>query len=397
MRPHTTTRFLGSALLVALTVSVVLHSSHQTLAQESPQDKLFAEVKAAWKKREDQAKTLRIEWTSKNLTPKGSIDVTMPMLAMKGDKTKSRPQKDTTHEGKSQLVLDQMKARLQLEQFVWHEPSLDFVVSHTDSAFDQKACTQSVRLGSSPSEIITVNKANWVTGCDVTTWPICMAFRGHQPEVMEGQDISKHQVARESTLNGRRVIEVIRERNENRGEIRLWLDPSQDFSVIRHDEYARNGNLTFQITVQNIKHSLGIWIPSEWTTMVYSGKVLIRRVQTTVRKVSFNDPVDPAEFELVPGTKAHVIDYTGEKTREYITREGKPNREILPSERGSDYVDLERTEKGELGTREDFGFLRRNWVYLLAGTGFLVVLFASLFTRKRLKVTSSDSQPSNPT
>jgi hypothetical protein len=363
------------------------------LAQGNPQsdDRLLAEVRAAWDRRQGAVKTVRVVWTFQNFVPKGALDIQIPLPTRpKGPHAgQPRPPADTTREGRAVLLMDGVKARLKLDDFVWTESEFEFVKRELDSTFDGTKSSKYSRLSGGTSAVGTVHKAAWNTDCDVNTWPICMAFRGAHPNIMDGRDIGKYGIARQTTLDGRRVIELTRERDETQGEGKLWVDPNQDYAAVRYDQYDRKGMLIYRIVMRNAKTDSGIWAPSAWTTTVYWSQKLVRNVQTVVREAAINVPTAEHDFIMVFAPRTHVVDYTGERSHEYIVREGKPPREILPSERGSDWVDLERTEPGDLARGGRARFLSRNRTPLLVvaislATGVLLVLLA----RRVLRSTS---------
>jgi hypothetical protein len=310
----------------------LLRTPDHVLAQGG--DALLGEVRAAWGKRQATVRAVRVTWTQKDTRPKGSINLLMPEMVEPGE---ILPPADATHQGKGRLLIDGNESRIVTEEVTWDMPAKSFLA----------------------------------------------AFRGTDSNTMNRVDLGVFTLARNSTLGGTPMIEVVRERQEVRGEAKIWVDPAQDYAPRRFELYARDGNLQQRISINTRKDKSGLWVPTSWTAMVLDRSKLLRSVEVKVGELIINPATTPDDFRLDFPVGTKVLDSTGTDRREYIIRESDV-REIPPKERGQKYEDLLRTEPGDLVPGAVPSFWVRNRL-LWWGTGLVAIGGLLLLGRWRIR------------
>lgn len=377
---HTTGRrcLFGVALAASLLI-VALCPTAKSAAQSD--DALFAEVLAAWQKRQQEIRTVRVSWAAKNTTPKGAIT---QLFGIKGKGGEVVPLADVTHDAKATLVIDGLKARLKSEQMIWDQPTEQFQKQTIDSCYEDGKNSRLINSGILPWPTGTIDKTRWNQDCDITTWPIRAAFRGLDADVMNRVELSNFTITRHTVLERREMIELIRERAENRGESKIWVEEAQDYAAHRYETYAKDGTTQQRITVIQRKDPSGMWVPASWNVVVHNKNKMVRAASVSVTELALNPPTTSDEFHPVfpPGTK--VFDSTGEKPRQYIEREGKTPREILPGERGLPYDDLIQSESGDLLPGGKPTFFSRNRTALIIA-GIVLILGAAVLLVLRFR------------
>lgn len=385
---------IGRAVAAGL---VVVGSAGWTAAWAAdPPDPLLAEVRAAWEKRQKDANTVRVAWTWKDTTPKGAVSILFPFV--KGA-DKGMPPADAVHDGSATLLLDGPRMRLEVDKFTWDAPTSSFQKKGERSAYDGNGRYTALNIyvvQSWPSGIIRKEKRN-PDGDDIGMWPMKAGLRGTDSWVMNREDLSVFTAARRTTLDGRPMVELVRERTEVRGEQKCWVDPAQDYAARRDDMYDRDGTLQQRITISTRKDPSGLWIPSAWKAVIYRDNKLVRAIDATLKEFAVNIPTSTEDFTVAFPVGTKVRDYTDElKPREYILREDKPAREVLPHERGAPYDDLVHMEAGDLSRDERPSFLVRNRAALFVGGGLFTIALAVLVLRQARRPRAPMVPPSGP-
>jgi hypothetical protein len=314
--------------------------------QAQPADPVLEEVKAAWKKRQETARAVRVSWVQKDTRPRGTINVSIPKDVKDGE---ILPPTDTTHEAKCKLLIDGDKSRIFTDEMIWNVPLKSFQRMEIDSAFQDGRSVSLNRFGGQPFPGGSIKKERWNSNSrDVSQWPVLAAFRGTDPDAMNRMDLGAYTTARRTPLGGVPMVEVMREKNETRGEVKIWVDPAQDFAARRFEQYSRDGNLQQRITIGTRKDVSGLWVPNTWSAALYDGPKLIRTVEAKVGELAVNPDTTPDDFRIDFPVGTKVTDSTGATTRDYIVREEGKVREIPRRELAQKYEDLVRTEPGEL-------------------------------------------------
>ena len=343
-------------------------------------DPVLGEVRAAWEKRQAATKTVRVAWEQTNFYPRGSVTAMAPVI--KGEGGKPVPYEDATHRETASLLLDGPHVRFKDERMAWDEPSRQFQKTVSDLAYTNGTNTRLSHPGALPYPSATVNKTPGAVGYDLTSWPPRAAFRGLDPGMMNRLDFGIYTTARHATLEGRQLVELVRPRDESRGEVRLWVDPARDFAAHRYEEYDRGGKVQRRITVTHRRHESGVWIPQGWTVLVYDEAKLLRSTTAAVTALDVGPPTTADDFriELPVGTK--VVDTTGEGPKEYVVRADRSPREILPGEGRAPHEDQMTMEPGDLLPGGRPGFVARNWRWLLAAAGCAVAAAVVVAVRR---------------
>lgn len=356
-------------------------------AQAGESEKLLAEVKAAWEKRQAATKTIRMAWSGKTFTPKGARNLILPAGMVKDGKP--RPPADATHDSKAILLLDDLKARYAEEEVLWSEPDFAFRPTRVDTGFIDGKSTALRYHGTQKWPDGIISKSEWNAYCvGLPTWAPCIAVRGQSSEVMNGDGLSTFTLARRTVIEGKQLIEMIRPRNEYRGEIKMWVDAKQDYSAIRYETYHhKTGEVRQRVVATVQQHSSGVWLPTRWVSSHFREKTLVGSTTSTMTTVEVGLGVTEDAFRIAFPTGTEVEDRSGEKRVNYILKDDGSQRVILPSEATASYEDLIKTETGALAPQKPASWIARNW-WIWIATGIVLVLLALLLYRKARSSTS---------
>jgi hypothetical protein len=377
---------VGGVLLAGWLATV---SAPPATAQDS--DKLLAEVKAAWQKRQDAIRSGKFTWTHHRLYVKGAT------VGTKG------PDKDVVDNGSGSLLLEGNRTRIEIRDLIWKEPECAFVPQHRESTYDgKKYITLDHRPGHNkfPYGLIIDRERNQDFSL-IDYWPLAVAVRGLDAKISSSA-LERLTQARRTVLDGRPVIELSEPRTETRGGAKVWVDPTQDYSVRRREKYLRAGELLSRTDVISEHHASGEWLPKRWTVrlMAPQGK-LQRQTDVTMKEVIVNLPTTDADFEIVFPPRAMVDEWeddekgNGRLKASFIVRDDGSHRPITPGELKSVlYEDLLRTEPGEL-TGENIvpWWKSRWWLLTMIGVVLAVVLLGILVVRWRASRRKSQPPP----
>jgi hypothetical protein len=361
-------------LVFVVAVSMALPNRGETV---QPDHGLLAEVTAAWLQREATVAAVRVTWNQKDITPKGAINLRSPNIVKSGEII---PPSDAVHEGKGKLLIDAGQCRITVERQIWSTRSKSFETTMIDSVYEQGRLTTLTYISGNPAPTGTLQTNQWnPIALDVAQWPLRAAFRGSDPKVMNGANLGVFTLARKTTLNGIPMVELIQERTELSGEAKIWVDPAQDYAARRMEQYDREGQLQHRTIINTRRDSSRVWVPAAWSTVLYRGTKCIRAVETQVVELSINPAIQPDAFQLDFPIGTRVTDSTGPTVRDYIIRESDI-RVIPQQELGQKYVDLVRTEPGELVPGSRRGFWNRGR-YVWWGLGLLALGLVILVLR----------------
>jgi hypothetical protein len=367
----------GGLMVGAVLVGAVLWEPGVSAQPANP---LLEQVKAAWAKRQDAVRTLRMTWSSKSTVPKGAYT----QSARRRKSTGEIPAKDTVRPGTGGLILDGKKARAFSQGAIWDGDEEAFLPCRRESAFDGERYTSFHQTEpGSPTAIIKRSDHN-LAGDELPVWPVLVAVRGLDPVLaMEGMYLGAYTQARRTTVEGRGLIELTRPRNETRGEGRMLVDPNQAYAVQRVEHYTREGHPTYRFIISHVRvpDPAGEWLPERWSGILYGpGGKLFEQVEVVGQTREVNPMTSAADFEvaLPPGTR--VVDVSAGKREDYIAREGGAKREILPSELQASHEELVRTNTGDLAPAT----ARHRSVWLAAGA-LLVLLSLGLLLRRSFR------------
>jgi hypothetical protein len=369
-----------------LLMAAIAASTLDSVTAQQPTPPLLEQVRAAWARREEAVKTLRVSWESKRTTPKGVFTGSMPHLDKSKPATPAPPQ-DTVHKGTGQLLLDGIKARFTNEEPVFNGSTGVFVPNRTESTFDESVFSQLIlREDGIPQMTINTEKRNR-DGWRVEISPVLAAVRGLKPDLVPDH-LGHFTQARSVAAAGRPLVELTRPRDETRGEQKLWVDPAADFSTVRVEQFDREGRLSSRLTATPGRGPSGIWLPERWTfTKVKPDGKLYTQVEVTVQTCEVGVATSAADFQLVPPVGTRVYDTSGPTPRESITREGRPDRVILPSEKGNPNDLLAQTETGDLAPKTPIS--PWTWVVIVAGSMITLGSLGLLVRSRRRRTPAS--------
>lgn len=342
-------------------------------------EQLLETVRAAWAKRETTARTVRVRWRTEELIPKGGITLVLPAL----ERREPLPTQDTVNKGRVEIVLAKDNGRLTFDRALWDTSAKAFQRDSTDVALRGGICTsRSKNVSITP--VGNVSKTSWRAACDVLTWPVFASFRG-VTSVELAADIGQFAAARIGHGADRSLWELTTARTEVKGHTRLLVDARHEYLPVRYEAFDRTGQLIRLITVMHARDAKGSWVPSSWQVSTYRNGALARRATCTTDFVEVGGEVPDSTFdiEFEPGT--YVFDSTGENLKTSIVRDGKPPREVLPSERGAAFAELVATEPGELAATTGTS---SSWVFLtVIGAIIAGIVTLVAFRRVRYKPT----------
>lgn len=357
--------------VVATAVAAVV-SAPRAAAQQADAA-LLEQVRAAWGKRQDTVRSLRVTWATKTTIPRGSRSG----LPRRPGSTAPdvMPARDAVHDGAGELLLDGEKARISMRGTTLNDNG-EFIPREVVSVFDGK---QHTRLrgqgpGGVPAASIKAASQN-DDGGDMVIAPMLRAVRGLVPAVAR-IDLERFTQTRRVVVGNRPLVELTRPRDETRGEEKLWVDPAQDFLPVRNETYDREGGLTFKMTAQNsvVPGASACWLPEKWTCALWvpAGK-LIAQDEVTAQTRATNVGTTPGDFQLsLPARTWLLEEGDNNKLTESVIREDGTKRLVLPSEASKPYEELLRTDTPGTGSPRSWWWIALGLVIAL---GSLVLLF----------------------
>jgi hypothetical protein len=373
-------RILFAVACAGLICSVAAISTPAS-AQES--DKLLTEVKAAWEKRQNAIRSLKVSWKSKTLVPKGSLPAALArdQPTVKGAPVEVPPT-DVTHEGTGELTTQGKKARVEIQDATWDGIAGKLVPCRRESAFEGTRFTRLLRPESHwPTAVIAKDTHNR-DGADLMIWPLLLCARSMDSDLTRsGFSLGRYDQARRVTLDGQDSVELTGLRNETSGEVKIYVTPSQAMAFRRAEVFDRAGNLSFRVTFTQQKVAdpdIG-YLPHQWTVRTYAVKnKLVRQIEVTTTAIAVNPAIQETDFTIAFPPDTRVTDEINQT--EYIARGDGTKRDILPEERTAKHEDLVRTNTGELAPGA--GGPRRHAPYWIGG-GLLVGSLSLLLIFKR--------------
>lgn len=376
------TRGGGAPFIVFL--AAWLGASGMRPAAAADSEKLVAEVKVAWEKREVAARTVRMAWGLKRVTPKGSSSIVFPTKDGKVE-----PPADVSGEGKVTILIDGLSARCSRSIHAWSSSTQQLTLQQSDEAVVGGVLKSLNRFSEQDWPKGIVKKKNWVgEGMSLSDLPPYVAVRGTQPNVMGIHALAAFTEARRATLDGVGVIELITPRTEARGESKIWVSPTSDYSLVRFESYEPDGKLTFRLTVVPQQHPSGVWLPATWVGYTFANQRLLSTDTATMTAIEIAPPVSPGDFELAFPAGTWVMDDTGSKVKDYLVKEDGQQRPILQEELRARYEDLVRTEPGAIARKSA---LARNWRMGVAGVVLLIAAVLVTFKAARRARRGTDS------
>jgi hypothetical protein len=358
-------------------LALFLMSAQPGLGQES--EKLLAEVRAAWEKREKDAEKLTAKWRQEQLRPKGSMSRLLPNAGT----SEALPARDTKLVGECELYCSGADCRVILNTPVWNVSKKQFDTTVREAALRGGVLKSRMETSASVNPVGKVSKDawdNWGTG---SVWPLIAGFRGTTTTAY-GANIDFYTLARRIQLPTGPVIELVQDRTETRGRSRLLVDPRRDYFPTRAESFGRDEQLQVAFSIRLRNDQRFGWVPESWELSSFSGPHLVYTESDHLDDLVLGEPIPGHIFDLTykPGTFVH--DTSGERPRDFLTRDGKGPREILPGEFGGPYEQLVATEAGELLPG---GSPSRGGRYWWVVGGAIVALTVGMYSVRRLRRT----------
>jgi hypothetical protein len=242
MRKHTT-----SGLGRSVTVVVIALTAAAANAQGPKGADAMAELKAAWKARQERFKTVQMKWTARKWFAKGGISESLPPLALKGSKLQIQPPEDTSFTVPYQLTLDGVKVRVESKGRQWDATEGRFNANRWISTYDgnqTKECYVE-REGEErwPRGVVSQKGAFAGARSSALRAPF-LFFRPLEPQhygiALEPFTLS----SRTTKVRGYECLEL--KESMHRGTFQVWVDAKRDYVVVRHLSVI-NGKPSFQI------------------------------------------------------------------------------------------------------------------------------------------------------
>jgi hypothetical protein len=358
------TAVLGGTLLLC----------HQVLGQAPHTKEAIAKT---WKVTQDRIATARFEWTERQTDAAGSLSF---MLRLRNPKLEDViPPKDTTFTKTCSLFFDTEAIRYSYKGAEWsHKVKRYEPMSYNSTS---KGIVSKLYWEPSPHDEnwwpqgrIAAKRENLDVSL-ASLQPILMTFRGMTPD-MRAFDIETFTLTGNSAIiRGHECFALKQKLHDS--ETQLWVDPTRSYSIVRYLVFSR-GVIQQKVDVRFELGELGMWIPTQWETIINLPDGNLRNsVETRLVKYELNSKIEKNEFELEfpPGTRVR----DGIQMLDYIIRpDGSGKREIPRADIGATYEKMLSTEPGKARDRpntESPG--RLNWLAILGiltGLGCLILL-----------------------
>ncbi len=209
--------------------------------------------------------------------------------------------------------------------------------------------------------------------------PLMLALRSGQPN---HRKLADYMLTGEIVVvEGRDCVELITGSQKGKAEY-MYLDPKRDWTVRRIDGYT-NGKLTRRITAEYAADPVAGWLPSAWSyvTRAPDGTPLESGKLSAKYEVNVEIPDNEFTPKYPPGTFV-VDDRKGprKETVSIIKQDGSPGVELPLSQRPTDEQLLRANEPPR----------KRTWRYwLLAGTVLVLGMATLLWYRRRRRAADS--------
>jgi hypothetical protein len=335
---------------------------------------LIAQVRAAWKDREEKVRTAKFVWKQTVFTVKGG-----DYEARTGPDGKfipAAPPEDHTYSSVCTLTIDGDRVVYQFTRRFWDYIKQTYYDVPTEYKFDGSKQLSLNHLRTNgvqqwPDALIRAEARGAVLPWD--TRPVLRTLRGTNRNV-RADDLDEYiPTGAILSLRTGRGRELMSKGAPTRSERRLWVEPARGYITLR-DTTGPAAQPYWQIDVTYKPDATVGWVPSGWK--IVNASMVDGRVKATwtatVTSYSLNEPVDEATFAFTLPPGCRVTDET-QQPAEYIIREDGSKRVISRSEIGKTYQELVSTP----GPESEGSWWRRWGGLLLAGfVGVGVILVA---------------------
>lgn len=372
----------------ALIVSGCLLSIAIGFAASQPPATTHEQIRSASGARREALSIVRVRMEYKETIPKGAYSKQLPPALAQGDD--QQPPVETINGGTCTLAFKGSKGRVSRENMVWHVSQKRFNKGRTDSIIDSKQFKSLVKYGGQEWPTGRISNEGWTTESDMILWPLLLALRGDDKNVLGSAVLDGTEAIRTIVGQGRSLVEVTRNRDEQRGDRKLLLDLAQDYCPTRFESYGRGGDLVSRAAVVQTRSAKSTWIPTKWVVSDFSGTSLLRHVEVSVTQLDLDNIAD-SDLELDFPVGTYVTDASKAKREEYIIKEST-KRVVLPEERNAGYQRLFMSETGDFRTQSSKMPL---WGWILSSIGAIAILIACIWTYRTWKPRQSPSSDSS--
>jgi hypothetical protein len=366
-------RLLGSGIV---TLAALLVLSGEGVANDPP---LIAQVRAAWKERQDKVRTAKFEWTQTVFTVKGGDFE--GGIRSDGKYSPPLPPEDHSYTSHCTLTIDGNKVAYKFLRRFWSADQRKYNDIPTEYKFDGKKQLSLNHPGSTPWAQALIRAEPRGAELPYDTRPVLRTLRGTNPH-FRPDDLDEYlPTGATIPVDGGRGSELHSKGSPTRSEQRLWIDPGRGFVAPRY----LSGPATQPVIRIDVKYrpdpNAG-WVPTGWT-IVMARMTDGRVICTWTAKVTvctLNEPIDPEAFAFTLPAGTRVVDET-RKPQDYILREDGSKRVIGPREFGKSYQELMSTP----GPESEGSWWRRRAGLLLAafvGAGIILVAARVWLSRK---------------
>lgn len=331
------------------------------------------EVVRAWKARQDDAKTLRFEWTqTETIMPYGlSPDFPARQLVHDVSVAVSIERGMVRHSSRGPRYSPANNECLPQ----WYLNVFDGVLN---KSFFGYAESPDARFF--PTGFLGKKEDGNVDRDNADLRAILLTYRPVHRELGGKFDDTGYTILpRRALVDGRECRLLVRSGNLCSS---YWVDPKRAFLVLRYTA-GRGEKPTYQLDIRYTRDETHGWTPAGWRSMLMHTGSDTMRFQKVAKVVKFeiNGTIPPSEFQFAfpPGTRV-TDENTGER---YIVRDDGARRLITAEEiRGrATYEEMLATDSGQaLSARRGRG--SGLWLYCVGLVAFMLPLVLAL---KRLK------------
>lgn len=314
----------------------------------------LTDVYAAWTRRQERTKSVRIEWAEVRTTTRGSKGQT--------EAGELLPPKDTTHEIRLALSIDGNKVQHSWDGPSWQDALNRFVAKsyvratdtevnkalytkHSDGRSDEEYPVGFVHGGTGNDTV----RGNYHVELPIYFHRAMDSEMGCVGKLLMGMSPSDSpKIASPGVINGR-TCTIIEQRFGNFSRV-IWVDPGREYAILRYSVMRRDVP-SYQIDGKYIEHDQGGWAPSGWIINSWrdgpdGSRVLRLHAEARVTKYEVNPEFAADEFRLEFPVGTIVRDDRVDE--DHLVRENGEQRKILRSERrcGAAYEDFVGTETG---------------------------------------------------
>lgn len=372
-------------------------------AVDPPGEVNLEDVKAAWKKRQDRARTGRFISTEEQTDIKGSLTW---LVEHDKDKVAKSRKKRGLPPLPNNLVLPPATTKMTVHKEVWFDGNKVRTVSRGNNSFsvDSMAYRLNELIGVFDGDTImtTLTSDGALDTKDVpvghievarapaelrfpSVRPILMAYRSFSPSLARFDPERLVLTKRTAMIDGRRCLEIehLDSAANKRSKSRIWIDPSRDHLITRTLSIT-DGFVKQRMDIRYKEHAEQGWVPSGWEVRTFSKEDGLDQVHVgTVTEAEINAPIEARVFQLTFPKGSMVIDEK-ENTTSLVMPDGN-RRRLSNREQRLSYAQLTGLEPVPGGLAP-----RRSLVWMtvggLGGVALLLSLSYAIYRyRNRLK------------